>query len=104
MMRNKVLRSLNDPRDVADAQLLPVTESERDRQPRRIGERAESLRERRGLHVGDSVSSKFLGAPQVEAQEVAMVRSHDVILTGVDVKGRLRRHGSVPPVAGLLSL
>ena len=40
MMRDKILRALNNPREIANAQLATVAKRERDGQPRRIPERS----------------------------------------------------------------
>jgi hypothetical protein len=43
MMRDEVLGTLNDPRQIADTQLTALPQRQRDCQPRRIAERAETI-------------------------------------------------------------
>jgi len=42
-MGNEVLRPLDDPREIADAELAARAQSERDRQPRRVAESTEAF-------------------------------------------------------------
>src|SRR4051794_20422347 len=83
MMGDEVLGSLDDPGEVADAQLAAVSERGGDRQPGRITEGLGSGRRRLGNLGRKPAAAQGLGAWEVEAQKVATLIAHNDILTSV---------------------
>jgi hypothetical protein len=70
-MRDEVLRPLDDPREVAHAELAAFAQRKGDRQPGRIAKRAEAAGERARLPLRATGSTKGLGLRNVEAKQVA---------------------------------
>jgi len=85
MMRNEILRALADPGEVADAELAPVAQGDSDGKTGGIGERPCAA----GGHLGrggqDATAAQRLSTREVEAEKLATVVAHAVILTGVDM-------------------
>src|SRR5713226_6624763 len=91
-MRNEVLGALDDPREIADTQLVPVAQSERDRQPRRVAQRLEADGGAARCAVVKPSLAKRLGKGQVEAEKFTLVGSgHIDILTIIGSRTRSLR-------------
>lgn len=85
MVGDEILVSLNHPRQVTDAQLLAVTQSQRDRHTAWIAKR---LGPRRGLLGRGEINplhTQPLGTRQVETEQIAAINGHSNILTPVDL-------------------
>jgi hypothetical protein len=65
MMGDEILVSLNDPRQVTDAQLLAITQRNRDRHPRRVAKRFGLCRRPLGRAGVDPVRAQAFGAREV---------------------------------------
>ncbi|HSI82008.1 MAG TPA: hypothetical protein VK919_15310 [Solirubrobacterales bacterium] len=74
-MGDQVLGSLEDPGEVADAELVAVGQDRGDRQPRRIAERLRLTGEMPGFGDRDSVAAKRFRLRQIETQQVAAILS-----------------------------
>jgi hypothetical protein len=81
MVRHEVLRTLTDPREIANAELAAVPEHSREHEPRRIRERACALGGRPRRSRAQAPAAKLLGAGEVEAQEFAAIVPDANILT-----------------------
>ena len=82
-MGDEVLGPLGDPGEIADAELVRARQRGGDGQAGRVGERTRLLRQSRGSNRVQALVAQPLGLLEVEAQEVAAVVRHDVILTSV---------------------
>jgi hypothetical protein len=85
MVRDEVLRACGDPGEVAHAQLAPLAQDGGQRKTGRIRERPRPPRRPLSDRVGQSSSSQRLRLREVEAQKLAGIVAHEVILIGVDV-------------------
>ena len=85
MVADELLGALGDPRQVTHAKLLVLGTGEcrRDDQPARVGQCARPHRRDLGGCGGQALGPKRLSARQIEAQEVAAVIGHGLILTSV---------------------
>lgn len=89
MMRDEILRTADDPRQVADAECIRLGERHSQRQTRRISETASPFggeSQSGGLLVGSR--SDRLGQGKVKAEQVAaVICGHPNILMDVDTSG-----------------
>jgi len=81
MMRDERLRALNDPREIADAQLISLSQRRRKREPSRIRKRPQPLTNKHERRTGSVRNAKTLGDIEVEAEKIAMFVAHTNILT-----------------------
>src|SRR5438876_6917789 len=84
MVRDEVLRALEHPGEIADAELATVTKRECERQPSRVRESSEWLREPLRRSLVDTCSTQRLGSRQIETKQFIVVLPHSDILTNVD--------------------
>ena len=84
-MGDEVLGALGDPGDVADAQLVRPGERRGNRQPRRIRESTDPERRALGRPRRELSLTQGLRGREVEAENIAPIVSHGVILTAVDM-------------------
>ena len=82
-MRDEVLGTLDDPGEVADAQLVGVEQRRGKRQARRIGEPLCSRGRDFSRAGGETPLSEPLGRRKVEAEQIAAVFGHENIVTDV---------------------
>ena len=81
MVGDEVLGALDDPGEVTDAELLCLEQRRGNCQPRRIGKRVCLARGGlRFMHL-ESPNSQPLRGRQVEAEKIAAIIGHDIILT-----------------------
>jgi hypothetical protein len=81
MMRDERLRALNDPRQIADAQLICLSQSRGKREPSRIGKRPQPITNKHERRTGTVRNAKTLGDIEVEAEKIATFVAHKNILT-----------------------
>src|SRR3954447_16007417 len=86
-MGDEVLGSLRDPREVAHAQLVGTGQCGSDRQTCRVGQGPCLLSESLCRDRSQTLVTQALGLLEVEAQEIAAVVGHWVILTPVAISG-----------------
>jgi hypothetical protein len=87
----RILGALDDPSEVAYAELVARAERDRNRQPGRISKRVETASERSCFPLGQSRRTKRLRIQQVEAEEIAAIVTHEDVLTPVEsLSWRLR--------------
>jgi hypothetical protein len=76
VVRDEVVGPLDDPGEVADAQLAALRERRRDQQPGRIAERLRRRGGRRGIIDAEPTVTKLLRPRQVETEQIAAVLAH----------------------------
>ena len=81
MVGDKVLSALDDPSEVTDGELIHLEQRRGKCQPCRIGKRMSPTRGGLRLMHPESPNSQPLRGRQVEAEKIAAVIGHDVILT-----------------------
>ena len=84
---DEILGALGHPREVTHAQLASLAERNGDGQPRRVAQRGGA---RSGLLCRERVETRRpqgLCAREIEAEEIAAIVGHGVILTAVGVTG-----------------
>ena len=84
VVRDEVLRPLDDPGQVADAQLIRLGKRRRERQPRRISKCTHSIRQLLRSCFIEPRRSELLSAGQIETEKIAAVARHDYILTPIE--------------------
>src|SRR5438046_1593340 len=84
MVRNEIRRAFADPRKVANAELPRFAHRGGEHQPCWVGERARAGSRALGRFEFESTSAQRLCQRQVQAEEVAAVVGHVLILTTVD--------------------
>ena len=80
-MRDERLRALDDPGEIANAELISLEQRRSDSEPSRIGK---STGKRRSVPCKGRLQTSLsepLGNRKVEAKQVATIVSHDDILT-----------------------
>ena len=83
-MGDEVLGALDDPGEIADAELAAGAQRKREHQSRRVAERAEALRERACLPLRRPHGPDCFRLRQVETEQIAAIISHDNTLTHVE--------------------
>ena len=81
MVGDKVLSALDDPSEVTDAELIHLEQRRGKRHPCRIGKRLSPARGGLRFMHPESPNSQPLCGRQVEAEKIAAVIGHDIILT-----------------------
>lgn len=81
MVGDKVLSALDDPSEVTDAELIHLEQRRGKRQPCRIGKRMGPARGGLRFMHPESPSSQPLRGRQVEAEKIAAIIGHIIILT-----------------------
>jgi hypothetical protein len=81
MMQDERLRALDDPREIADAQLICPSQSRGKREPSRIGQRPQTITHKHERRTGSVHNAKALGDIEVEAKEIATFVAPKNILT-----------------------
>ena len=84
MVRDEVLRALEHPGKIADAELATVTKRERERQPSGVRKGPEWFSEPLRRSLVDARSTQRLGSRQIQTKEITAVVPHGDILTKVD--------------------
>src|SRR5688572_2089203 len=92
VMRDEVLRTPRDPREVTDTELVRLGQRSREREPSRVTQRPRPVCSSGRLNVTiTGACPDHLGHFEVEAEQIALVGAHCVILTTVDVLVRASR-------------
>ena len=88
VMRDEVLRTLRDPREITDTELVRLGQRSREREPGRVtqGPRPFCCSARLIVTTTGPRPDHF-GHVEVEAEQIALVGAHCFILTTVDVLG-----------------
>ena len=85
VVRDEILRPARDPREVANTELIRVRQRSREGEPGRVAEPARALSRHAHLLVPlKRARPNRLGNVEVEAEEIALVVRHVVILPTVD--------------------
>lgn len=82
---DEVLGALDDPAEIADAELLCLGQSAGEGQPCRVGEGSRAAGSELGSSGVETLTPDSLGDLKVETQQIAMVVSHLDILTCIVV-------------------
>jgi hypothetical protein len=82
-MRHKILRALDDPGEVAHAQLVAVDQRRRKRQASRMSQALRPRGRSLGLADAEPPLPQSLGRRQVEAKQVTAILGHENILMDV---------------------
>jgi hypothetical protein len=85
MMRNQILRALADPGQVADAQLTAISQDDGESETRGIRERAGTRGGVLRLGQRETAAAQLLGTREIEAEKLAAIVAHALILTRVDM-------------------
>lgn len=88
-MGDEIFSALADPAQITDTQ-LPVTQRRGDGQPCGISQRLRTGRSGRRVHGRQALCTQRLGARQVQAQQVAAIIRHHLILTRIGLMGTRR--------------
>ena len=81
MVGDKVLSALDDPSEDTDAKLIHLEQRRGQRQSCRIGKRVRPARGGLRFMHPESPNSQPLCGGQVEAEQIAVVIGHNIILT-----------------------
>jgi hypothetical protein len=85
-MADQVLRPACDPCQVAYAQLASLAQRHRDREPGGVGQRSGSASGKRD-RAGVEAAADLLGSGEVQAEQVAAIVRHSLILMAVAMIG-----------------
>jgi len=83
VVRDEVLGALHDPSEIADAELVCITQSQRNRQPRWISESMEAGRGHLGRIVGETHLPQPFCERQVQTEEIALIAAGHLQHTNV---------------------
>ena len=84
MMRDQVLRPLDDPREIADTKLAAAAKRQGEGQPSRVRKSAERFRETLGDLLPEARRAQRFRTGQVETKKIALVVRHFFILMVID--------------------
>ena len=81
MVGDQGLAALDDPRQIADAQLATLAQRQRERQAGRVRQRPGAGRETLRIGGGEAVPAQLFRARKIQTKEITVFVSHRIILT-----------------------
>ena len=100
-MRNEVLRALDDPAEIADAELVCLGQSAGERQARGVAERSCPTSRELGSVRVEPMTPDSLRRLEIQTEQVTMIYSHNNILTCVAAcRAMLWRPGHAAAIIG----
>ena len=96
MVGDQGLAALDDPRQIADAQLVTLAQRQRERQSGRVRQRPGAGCKTLSIRGGEAVPAQRFRALKVQAEKIAVLVSHGIILTWACVFERAATQLRVP--------